>query len=125
MSVSSRTRGRRSLTARRCTDSTGRGNYCSVYEVWPPRGLYSYRKGAYLPLIKVLHSNVLLAMNIFDISLNMFFFYLDGGRLLESDRIQGLLPRSTCPAGISTPFHCFIAGKISLHSHYMPNTFLN
>eukprot|EP00105_Crassostrea_gigas_P025286 XP_011445822.1 PREDICTED: peroxidase-like protein [Crassostrea gigas] len=34
----------------------------------------------------------------------------NGGRLLESDRIQGLLPRSTCPAGISTPFHCFIAG---------------
>lgn len=83
------------------------------------------QKRAHLPLIKVLHSNVLLAMNIFDISLNMFFFYLDGGRLLESDRIQGLLPRSTCPAGISTPFHCFIAGEISLHSHYMPNTFLN
>lgn len=32
------------------------------------------QKRAHLPLIKVLHSNVLLAMNIFDISLNMFFF---------------------------------------------------
>lgn len=36
--------------------------------------IFLYRKGVYLPLIKVLHSNVLLAMNIFDISLNMFFF---------------------------------------------------
>nr|XP_022293504.1 peroxidase-like protein [Crassostrea virginica] len=35
---------------------------------------------------------------------------LSGGRLKESDRIDGLLPRSTCPAGISTPFHCFVAG---------------
>lgn len=33
-----------------------------------------------------------------------------GGRLRESDLNPGLLPRSRCPLGISTQYHCFMAG---------------
>ncbi|XP_062612030.1 peroxidase-like protein [Saccostrea cucullata] len=33
-----------------------------------------------------------------------------GGRLKTSDIVRGLLPRATCPMGISTQYHCFIAG---------------
>lgn len=85
--MSSRIRGCCLLMVWCCMDLIGRGNYCFVYEVWLFCGLYFYRKGVYLFLIKVLYFNVLLVMNIFDILLNMFFFYLDGGWLLESDRI--------------------------------------